>query len=159
MRLRHLSGSEPARGARDSQRPASGLLILLATVTVAALTLPDLPPDVCFDDPGDLQAAACHLGIAHPPGYAAYCAAGWARTRIAPVSPPRAITLACWATALAALLLAGVLMQVVGVPPVIAASFVLLLAAHPNVHENLLLPEVYAPTAALLLLAVLCLHH
>lgn len=135
------------------QRLAEPLLILLLTL----LVVPRLPPGPCFDDSGDLQAAATLLGIAHPPGYPLLVAVGHILTRLPGVPPAYAVTLGCWAATLAALVLAVRIQQRLCVRPAVAVATVLLLALHPAVRNALFAPEVYGPSLALALGAVLSL--
>lgn len=117
---------------------------------VAVLALPRLPPGICFGDAGDLQLASVTLGIMHPPGYAGYATLGWLVSHVPGVNPAYMVSLACLASGLAALWLC-LLMQIrVGVPSWIAGALGLGLTAHPRVWSNLVAPEVYAPSLALL---------
>ena len=63
------------------------LAILIAVMVIAAVTVPRLPPGICYGDSGDLQTASATLGIAHPPGYAGYVTLGYLITRIPGVDP------------------------------------------------------------------------
>lgn len=135
-------------------RPANfvaWLIPLAALVPLAAFTFAQLPAGPCFDDSGDLQTAAAVLGIGHPPGYPLYTLAGHIAARILPVEPALAVTLLAWAAGLASLMLTSRLAARAGADPWIATGAALLLSIHPAFRENLLAPEVYAPTLALLL--------
>ena len=122
-----------------------GALAVLA-VCLATLAYPRLAPGICFDDPGDLQTACAVLGIAHPPGYAGYASLGRLLTWIPGLEPARAVTLACLAAGVGALLLCAAVQIRLGVNPWLAAAACLPLAWHPRVWVNLVVPEVYAPT-------------
>jgi hypothetical protein len=121
--------------------PIAIFVLLVCTVT-------GLPPGICFDDPGDLQAAASALGIAHPPGYPGYVSLGYLLTQIPGVSPAYAVTLGCLGAGLAALVIAGLMQTRLGVNAWIAATLVLALGVHPKVWVNMVIPEVYAPSLA-----------
>ena len=125
-----------------------GLFVLLV-----ALALPRVPPGICSHDGGDLQVASATLGIAHPPGYAVLVSVGHVLSRPAAVvglDPARVVSLGCLAAGLVALLLAVLVQVRLGVSAWIAVGSVVLLAAHPHVWVNLVTPEVYAPSLALL---------
>jgi hypothetical protein len=126
-------------------------LAILGTLgVIVGLTLPCLPPGLCFGDAGDLQVASATLGITHPPGYVGYVSLGYLLTRIPGADPAYVVSLACWAAGLAALAL-GVLLQVrLGASPWIAAALPLVLLHQSRVWTNLVKPEVYAPSLALL---------
>lgn len=145
--------SAPARPA-GAGRPTA--LIGLTLLLIAALTVRHLPPGQCFDDPGDLQAASQFAGIAHPPGYACYAAVGWLLIQVSPVNPALTITIACWASALLALGWTAQLLIRLGCSAGVACGATLILAAHPVFRESVVVPEVYAPTLALLCGALLC---
>lgn len=113
-------------------------------------TIPRLPRGICFGDSGGLQLAAATLGITHPPGYAGYVSLGHLATLVPGTSPAYMVSLACLGAGLLALLL-GILLQVrLGVPTGLAATVALALTAHPRVWANLLAPEVYMPSLALI---------
>ena len=125
-------------------------LIALVILVLAGVTIPQLPPGICYGDSGGLQLASATLGITHPPGYAGYVSLGFIATLVPGVSPAYMVSLACLAAGLVALLL-GILMQVrLGVPPGLAGAVVLCLTAHPRIWANLLIPEVYMPSLAFL---------
>lgn len=44
------------------------LAVALALAVIGVVTIPRLPPGVCFSDSGDLQLASATLGIMHLPG-------------------------------------------------------------------------------------------
>ncbi|MCH7592399.1 MAG: DUF2723 domain-containing protein, partial [Planctomycetes bacterium] len=122
----------------------------LAVVFISALAIPRLPPGVCFEDAGDLQLASATLGIMHPPGYAGYVTLGWFVSRVPGVDPAYMVSLACFASGLTAIWFCMLLQIRLGVSSWIAGALGLALTAHPRVWSNLLVPEVYAPTLALL---------
>ena len=146
-------GSVPSPPARWHYAPAA-----LAVALVALLVVPRLPPGVCFDDSGDLQTACRLLRPAHDPGYAGYVTLGWFLTRLPGANPAFVITLTCCVCGLLALGLCIVLQLRLGVHPLAAAAVTLLCALHPAIRHNLAVPEVYAPTTALLLGAVVCMQ-
>ncbi|HUU98503.1 MAG TPA: DUF2723 domain-containing protein [Phycisphaerae bacterium] len=121
--------------------PIAVFVLLICTVT-------HLPPGICFDDAGDLQAAASALGIAHPPGYPGYVSLGYLLTQIPGVSPAYAVTLGCLGAGLTALALAGLMQIRLGANAWIAATLILALGVHPKVWVNVVIPEVYAPSLA-----------
>ena len=124
------------------------LAILIAVLVIAAVTVPRLPPGICYGDSGDLQTASATLGIAHPPGYAGYVTLGYLITRIPGVDPAYLVSLACLASGIVAIWL-GVMVQVrLGVNAWIAAAIGVALADQRWVWVNLLAPEVYAPSLA-----------
>jgi hypothetical protein len=158
LRRRSVWGRDATRCAPGENTGPSERYVLPAVILLLALlVLPSLPPGVCFDDSGDLQAASRYLGIAHPPGYVGFATIGWLLTRIPGVDPAHMVTLACAASGLAALALCGRLSVRLGAEPLVAASIVVLLALHPSIRDNLFAPEVYAPTLALLVGAMVCL--
>jgi len=134
------------------------IVAALAVAVVALLVVPRLPRGACFDDSGDLQTACRLLRPAHDPGYAGYVTLGWLLTRLPGVNPAFAITLACCLCGLLALGLCVVLQLRLGVHPLAATAVALFCALHPAIRNNLVVPEVYAPTTALLLGAVVCMH-
>ncbi|MCH7814383.1 MAG: DUF2723 domain-containing protein [Planctomycetes bacterium] len=126
------------------------MAILIALLVVVAVTVPRLPPGICYDDAGDLQLASATLGIAHPPGYAAYVSIGWLATRLPGVDPAYMVSLTCLAAGVVAIWL-GMLMQVrLGVNAWLAGAIGVAVTAQPRVWQNLLAPEVYGPTLAFL---------
>ncbi len=137
----------PDAWAPLGRRAWSAVAVVMIALGVA--TIPRLPPGVCFSDAADLQLASVTLGIMHPPGYAGYTAVGWLLTRIPGVDPAYMVSLVCLLCGLVAL--AGcMLIQVrLGVSPWIAGAIVMALTAHHRVWTNLVAPEVYAPTLAL----------
>jgi hypothetical protein len=124
------------------------LAVPLAIGVLVVLTVPRLPPGICFHDPGELQVTAATLGIAHPPGYAGYASLGHLLTYIPGVSPAYAVTLGCLGAGLAALALCALAQVRLGVNAWLAAALIAVLAAHPRVWINLVVPEVYAPSLA-----------
>lgn len=144
----------PGRDAPDywPRLGRQGRVALIATMVVIAITaLPYLPPGVCEGDAGDLQLASATLGVMHPPGYPAYVSLGYLITRIPKVDPAYLISLACLGSGLIALALCMLVQMRLGVNPWIAAAACLVLTCHPRVWVNLIEPEVYAPSLALLL--------
>ena len=149
---------ESAGGQEQTRRPdrptLSGLercILALTTVLIVAIALPRVAPGVCFDDPGDLQTACATLGIAHPPGYTLFAAAGWLLcTLLFFVEPAYVITLACLASMVAALVWTMLLLRRAGVHMLTAGALVLLLLTHDSVWKNAVVPEVYAPSLACL---------
>ncbi|MCA9243385.1 MAG: DUF2723 domain-containing protein [Phycisphaerales bacterium] len=141
------------------QRPAGvdRLAIPLTILLIAAIGLPRLPRGACFDDAGELQLACATWGVAHPPGYAAYISIGHIATLIPGVEPAFAITLLCFGSGLIALALGGLLMVRLGLNAWVAAATMLILFATPPFWTNLLSPEVYMPSLALMAGAVLAL--
>lgn len=120
--------------------------VVLAIVVIAAVTIPRLPPGICFSDAGDLQVASITLGIMHPPGYAGYVSLAHLATLLPGMDSAYSVSLSCLASGIVALLLC-ILMQVrLGVNPWIASALVLALTAHKRVWTNLVEPEVYAPS-------------
>ncbi len=117
--------------------PIAGLSI------VAAATAPHLPLGPCFDDSGDLQTAAALLGIGHPPGYPMFVAAWHAAARLTGASPAVVVSASAWIAGLAALLLAVRVLARLGASAVTATGAMLLLALHPLIRLNLLVPDVY----------------
>lgn len=124
--------------------------ILLAVVVISAVSIPRLPPGVCYGDAGDLQLASATLGIAHPPGYTAYVTMGHIVTLIPFVDPAYLISLACLGAGIVALTLCMLIQVRLGVNAWIAAAGGLMLAVEPHVWQNLLAPEVYGPSLAVL---------
>ena len=125
-------------------------LVALVILVLAGVTIPQLPPGICYGDSGGLQLASATLGITHPPGYAGYVSLGFIVTLVPGANPAYMVSLLCLAAGLAALLLC-ILMQVrLGVPPGLAGAVALCLTAHPRIWGNLLSPEVYMPSLAFL---------
>jgi len=152
------SAGQPAPGADQPLHPQQPtwphtalldrLALPIALVVLLVLTVPRLPPGVCFADAGDLQATAATLGIAHPPGYAGYVSLGHVLGWVPGVSPAYAVSLACLGAGLTALALCALLQMRLGVNAWIAAALALTLAHHPRVWVNLVAPEIYAPSLA-----------
>lgn len=133
------------------------LAVLLTVVVITVATIPRLRPGVCFSDAGDLQLASATLGIMHPPGYAGYATIGYILTRVPVVEPAYVVSLACLVTGIVALTLCLMIQVRLGVSPWIAGSLVLALPLHSRVWTNLVVPEVYMPSLALLLGSAYCL--
>ncbi len=150
-RTRHQSPPQHAHSIS-----LSGLLVLAAGIALlATLVIPKLPRGACFDDCGDLQWACLTLGTAHDPGYAGLVTLGWLVTKAPLLDPLYAVTLACSLSGLFALALCAVLQVRAGARPLLATAVVLIASLHPAVRDNLVVPEVYAPSAALTLAALL----
>lgn len=152
--------SPETRRAQAAQRSGSGdwprlgwetRVVLVVTIAIIALAaFPSLPPGVCKGDAGDLQLASATLGVMHPPGYAGYVTLGYLLTRIPGVDPAYVISLACFASGLIALWLCALVQVRLGVNPWIASALCLLATCHTRIWLNLVEPEVYAPSMALL---------
>lgn len=129
------------------QRWTVGSTVLL----IAALGVVHLPPGICFDDAGDLQMASTTLGIAHAPGYMGYVTVGWLACRILFfVEPAYVVSLLCLACMVAAIGLSIALLIRLGLHVLPACALGLLFVAHDSVWKNMVFPEVYAPSLALL---------
>jgi len=135
------------------------LAIPAAAVWLMALAGPRVPPGICYHDSGDLQTAAATLGIAHPPGYAGYAGIGYLSTLVPVWSPARAVSMGCFLAGLAGLIFCGLIQARLGVNAWIAGAVMLGAALHPRVWINLVIPEVYAPTAAFVFGSGYCLVH
>lgn len=122
------------------------LPVVVVCVVIAAVTIPKLPPGICFGDSGDLQTASTTLGIMHPPGYVGYVSLAYFATLLPGIDPAYSVSIACLASGIAALLLCILVQVRLGVNPWIASVFVLSLTAHKRVWMNLVEPEVYAPS-------------
>ncbi|MCC7294077.1 MAG: DUF2723 domain-containing protein [Phycisphaerales bacterium] len=110
-----------------------------------------LPPGVCSGDGGDLQTACAVLGVAHPPGYAGLAAVGWCATRILSfLDPAWVVSLLCLACMTGAAVLAAAMLTRLGVSAWVSGVAALLLSQHALVWQNMVIPEVYAPGAVLL---------
>ena len=131
-------------------RAADRCAVLVGVVVIALVTVPRLPPGICYGDPGDLQLASATLGIAHPPGYTGYVTLGHLLTLVPGVDPAYMVSLGVLAAGILAVVL-GMLMQIrLGLNPWMAAAIGVALVAEPHVKPNLGAPEVYAPTLAFL---------
>lgn len=114
-----------------------------------------LPPGVCSGDGGDLQTACAVLGVAHPPGYAGFAAVGWCVTRILFfLDPAWGVSLLCLACMTGAAMLAAVMLTRLGVSVWLSGLAALILTQHALVWQNMVIPEVYAPGAVLLVSAM-----
>ena len=133
----------------------SGLPVALTSlaVTVFATAVPALPSGVCMGDAGELQLAGAVLGIAHSPGYAAYITLAHLATLVPGLSPAYSITLLCLTVGVASLALATALATRMGVNPWVASAATLGLTSHPRVWQNIITPEVYILSIAILLAA------
>lgn len=130
------------RALRRSEQLAIGGLIVLVVV----LTIPRLPPGVCYDDAGDIQLASATLGIEHPPGYAGYATIGYLITRFPWVDPAYLISLACMVAGLISLLVCVLLQIRLGANAWLACALGALFVWHPRFWFNIRSPEVYMPT-------------
>lgn len=138
-----LDAADPARRARRAARVVACLVFVIGW--------PRLPTGIYVCDPGDFQIACATLGIAHSPGYVGYAAVGWLLTKLFFFFPPTyVVSMACLACmALALGLLAAILVRV-GVSAWLAAALALLAVNHDSVWYSMNVPEVYAPSLALL---------
>ncbi len=141
-----VAPSAPWPKLRRSELAAMAALATVLTV----FALPQLPPGVCFGDPGDIQLASATLGIMHPPGYAGYTTIGYFLTLIPAVDPAYVISLACLTIGIVGLVLCQLLQMRLGVNAWLAGALCLALASHHRIWINLVAPEVYAPSLALL---------
>jgi hypothetical protein len=126
----------------------------LGVAVIVLVTLPRLPPGICYGDSGDLQLAARTLGIMHPPGYTGLVSIGFLTTLMPGVNPAYMISLACLVSGVVALWLCMMLQVRLGVNAWIASAIVLALTATYRVWSNLIAPEVYAPSLMFLVSAV-----
>lgn len=148
------AGAKPTDGCAAAWPALSRIdrcLVVGTLLLVASLTVPRLPSGVCWGDSGELQLVSETLGIAHPPGYGIYATIGFALTRLPFVEPSYLVSLACLGSGLAALALCILLQVRVGVCPALACALSLVLAAHTQIWSNLIVPEVYMPSLALML--------
>jgi len=139
-------------GGGDAMRLtlAEQLPVLLGMGVLAAVCIPRLPPGICYGDSGDLQVASATLGIAHPPGYAVLVSLGYVLTRVPFVDPAYMVSLGCCAAGIITLGLAMLASIRLGLNAFVAVSIGVAMTSVPRVWENLLAPEVYAPTLAAL---------
>jgi len=121
-----------------------------AVVVLLAIAIPRLAPGICFGDSGDLQLASATLGIAHPPGYAGYVSFGFLVSHVPGVDPAYMVSLVCFGSGVVAMILCALLQIRLGLNAWVSSAIALALMGHPRVWSNLLLPEVYMPTLALL---------
>lgn len=145
---------DPHPAAWPGLRRSDLFVIIGLLLLVAVLTIPRLPPGICYDDAGDLQLASATLGIEHPPGYAGYTTIGYLITRLPGVDPAYLVTLACLASGVIALLVCVLLQIRLGADAWLACAIAALLAWHPRFWLNLRSPEVYMPTLALTAVSV-----
>lgn len=130
-------------------------MLLAAALAIFVPACFRLPPGVCSGDGGDLQTACAVLGVAHPPGYAGFAAVGWLLTRILFFFDPAwVVSLLCLACMTGAVVLAAVMLTRLGVSAWMSSIAALLLTQHALVWQNMVIPEVYAPGAVLLMAAV-----
>jgi len=118
-------------------------VLVLLVAAAAFVSIPRLPPSVCFGDAGDLQLASASLGITHPPGYAGFVSLGHLATMIPGVDPAYAVSVFCMVTGVIVLILCVLFQVRLGVDPWAAGAVALLLTAHPRFWLNLTTPEVY----------------
>ncbi len=123
----------------------AGLVVVLVVSAV-----PRTPPGVCFEDAGELQVAASAGGLIHPPGYGGYIAVARPLVLVPLLEPAYRVTLLAMASAVTALTLLALLLSRLGLSSFIAGIFALVLTWNPGVWLNLVTPEVYAPSWALL---------
>lgn len=140
-------GVETAPTKGMPRRRVLPVLVLLVSV-IALVSVPRLPPSVCFGDAGDLQLASASLGITHPPGYAGFVSLGHLATLIPGVDPAYAVSVFCMTTGIIVLILCVLFQVRLGVNPWAAGAVALLLTAHPRFWLNLTTPEVYMPALA-----------
>lgn len=145
----HLSEEPTEKKWRRFSRADWMALCLLWSI-VLFVTIPRLPPGVCFGDSGEFQLGSAVAGILHPPGYAGYVSLGYLITRIPGVDPAYLITLACLGTGLIAIWFCFAFQVRLGVNRWLAMATCLILTAHHRVWSDLLFPEVYMPSLALL---------
>ena len=129
-------------------------MIAVSLALVALAGVPRLPAGICYGDNGDLQLASVTLGIMHPPGYPAFTTLGYLITRLPGFNPAYWITLACFASGLLGLWLAIMLQLRLGVHAAVACITALIFATHERFWTNVLAPEVYMPSMAMLGAAV-----
>lgn len=144
---------EPVHAAWRALSWSEWLVVAATAAVVSAVTVPRLPPGICFGDAGGFQLAAATLGITHPPGYAGYVSIAHVVSWLPGIDAPLAVTLLCHLSGLAVVTL-GILFQVrLGAHVLIASALALLLCAWPQVWTNLFKAEVYLPSLALLALS------
>ncbi len=122
--------------------------IFLTLVVVAVVTIPRLPPGICFHDSGELQLASTVLGITHAPGYPGFVSLGYLATMVPGVDPAYMVTLAYLFSGFVVIALC-IMMQVrLGANTLIACGVALAFIAISRIWENLITPEVYTPSLA-----------
>lgn len=131
---------------------------IVALVVAVLLTLPRLPAGACLSDSGGLQTAAATLGITHPPGYPLLALFGYPIAHLPGFEPARWISVACLLCGLGACAAGYFVALRLGVRSSIAASAMLLLAAHPRMWQGMLMPEVYVPTLLMMAAGALALQ-
>jgi hypothetical protein len=157
----------PTAGQAHSEPAGRQIALLLAAVSLA-LYLRTLAPDVLPGDPGEFQAAAWRLGLAHPTGYPLYLLLGsaWQHTLAwMGVSPAAALNglsalLAAAAVGLAYLVMVQWPAQPVADSPVVtrrlaAVYSAALLATNLTFWSQALIAEVYALHTLLVLALIL----
>lgn len=149
--LTERSGENPGAWLKLSWEDR--LVVVATLVVVAVAALPLLPPGICFGDAGDLQLASATLGIMHPPGYPGYVTVGYLATCLPGFDPAYLVSLACLSTGLVSLAVCMLMQIRLGVNPWVSGVLCLALVGHPRVWHNLIAPEVYLPTLALLVCA------
>ncbi len=136
--------------------PRDWVPILLAITIPTLIAITRLPPGVCFGDGGDLQLSSVTLGIGHPPGYPVLSTIGYILTRTPFIDHAYMITLACALSGAIAAYLCGLIQLRLGVNRFIAAATATLFLAHPWTWFNVVGPEVYMPSVAMLAGCVYC---
>ena len=147
---RQTTTTTDGRSAWAKLTRADRLALLIAVAVIVAVTIPRLPAGVCYGDGGDLQFASATLGIAHPPGYTGYVTLGFLLTLVPWVDPAYMVSLGCLAAGVVAVWLCMLTQLRLGANAWVAGMVGLGLAALPRVWQNLLAPEVYAPSLAFL---------
>lgn len=146
----HPFSEEPREKKWQRFNRADWMAVSLLCGIVLVVTIPRLTPGVCYGDSGEFQLGSAVAGIIHPPGYAGYVSLGYLITRIPGVDPAYCITLACLGTGLISLWFCFAFQIRLGVNRWLAVSTCLMLTAHHRVWSDLLFPEVYMPSLALL---------
>lgn len=135
---------------------AAAPAIAICMAAYALIVGPRMVLGLCGGDAGELQTAVATLGITHPPGYSTYVLIGWLLTRIPLLEPAAMLTIlnaACGAVAIG--LLAWLTAR--GGATTIAITLALAwLLSRRAVLGAVAMPEVYAPSLMLLLIAIVC---
>ncbi len=141
----HPASAWPALG-----RGGRGAVLLIGFLTLA-VGLPRIPPGIYNCDQGDFQLACATLGIAHSPGYVGYATVGWVLTKVLFfVEPTYLISLACLGCVAISLMFLTAILIRVGVGILLSGAISLLLINHDSFWYSMTVPEVYAPSLALL---------
>ena len=144
--LQSAPATDEQASAWPRLRPLDRFAIALTLLVVAAVTIPRLPPGVCFHDSGELQLASTVLGITHAPGYPGYVTLGYLATLVPGVEPAYMVSLAYLFVGLVAIWLCIMVMVRLRADTFVACGVALALVAVPRVWKNLLAPEVYVPS-------------